>query len=282
MRGRIPKAVEARIKRELKKYQKVLKNAKARDVNETDTIIIVSDILSDVLGFDKYSEITTEFAIRGTYVDLAIKTGDEIYYLIEVKAIGLDLKESHLKQAIDYAANQGIDWVVLTNGELWQVYKVLYNKPIDTEKTFDFNLIEFSARDTETIYELYTLSREGVRKSAISELHEKAKATNKFAIAAILRTEPVLNAIAREIRKINKTIKIDKEHLKTIIEKDVLKRDVREGEAAEKAIHLVKTSQQKAARKRAKKVKENTTTRSESTSRLPAPAGLMTISKAID
>lgn len=215
MRGRIPKAVEARIKRELKKYQKVLKNAKARDVNETDTIMIISDILSDVLGFDKYSEITTEFAIRGTYVDLAIKTGDEIYYLIEVKAIGLDLKESHLKQAIDYAANQGIDWVVLTNGELWQVYKVLYNKPIDTEKTFDFNLIEFSARDTETIYELYTLSREGLRKSAISELHEKAKATNKFAIAAILRTEPVLNAIAREIRKINKTIKIDKEYLKT-------------------------------------------------------------------
>ena len=40
----------------------------------------------------------------------------KLHYLIEVKAIGSDLKENHVKQAVDYAANEGVDWVLLTTG----------------------------------------------------------------------------------------------------------------------------------------------------------------------
>ena len=72
-------------------------------------------MLADVFGFDKYSEITSEYVIRSTYVDLAIKLDGKTQMLIEVKAIGLDLKDTYVKQAVDYAANQGIEWVVSTN-----------------------------------------------------------------------------------------------------------------------------------------------------------------------
>lgn len=42
-----------------------------RDVNESDTCVIISDFLADVLGYDKYGEVTTEFAIRSiTIADL--------------------------------------------------------------------------------------------------------------------------------------------------------------------------------------------------------------------
>ena len=41
------------------------------------------------IGFDKYSEITSEYVIRSTYVDLAIKLDGKLALLIEVKAIGL-------------------------------------------------------------------------------------------------------------------------------------------------------------------------------------------------
>ena len=57
-------------------------------------------------------------------VDLAIKVDGKLALLIEVKAIGLELKDGHVKQAVDYAANQGCDWVVLTNGMIWRVYKL--------------------------------------------------------------------------------------------------------------------------------------------------------------
>ncbi len=101
----IPAKVRDRLVTGLKRYQPVLVSARARDVNESDTVTIITDILSDVLGFDKYSEITSEYAIRGTYVDLAIKVDGKLNTLIECKAIGLDLKDNHVKQAVDYAAN---------------------------------------------------------------------------------------------------------------------------------------------------------------------------------
>ena len=77
----IPKKVSERFIKKTNKFQKVLKNASDRDVNEADTVTIISDILYEVFGFDKYSEITSEFAIRGTYCDLAVKIKDDVKYL---------------------------------------------------------------------------------------------------------------------------------------------------------------------------------------------------------
>lgn len=83
----IPKKVSERLSRGIKKFQPVLSAALSRDVNEDDTVTIVTDILSDLFGYDKYSEITSEYAIHGTYCDLAIKIDGEVRLLVEVKAI---------------------------------------------------------------------------------------------------------------------------------------------------------------------------------------------------
>ena len=106
------KAVD-RIGAGIKRFQPILASAKTRDVNESDTVIIVTDLLQEVFGYDKFTEITSEHMIRGTFCDLAIKLDGTLAVLIEVKAIGLDLKEHYVKQAVDYAANQGCDWVGL-------------------------------------------------------------------------------------------------------------------------------------------------------------------------
>ena len=34
---------------------------------------LVKDLLAEVFGYDKYAELTSEHAIRGTYCDLAVK-----------------------------------------------------------------------------------------------------------------------------------------------------------------------------------------------------------------
>ena len=69
----VPVKVASRIAAALKKFQPILAAAKARDVNESDTVVIVADLLQEVFGFDKYTEITSEHSIRGTFCDLAIK-----------------------------------------------------------------------------------------------------------------------------------------------------------------------------------------------------------------
>ena len=89
----------------------LLVSSKARDDGEADTVMVVTDMLDQLFGYDKYSEITAEYSIRGTYCDLATKLDGVLQLLIEVKAIGLDLTDQHVKQAVDYA-NQGVDWVI--------------------------------------------------------------------------------------------------------------------------------------------------------------------------
>lgn len=154
MATKIPSKVSDRISAGVKRFQPILESAKSRDVGESDTVTIIADMLSEVFGFDKYSEVTSEFAIRGTYCDLAIKLDNQLQMLIEAKAIGSELREGHLKQAVDYAANQGADWVVLTNGTIWRIYKVIFGKPIDQELVFEVNFATIShksAKDIESI-----------------------------------------------------------------------------------------------------------------------------------
>ncbi len=79
----IPKRVEDRLIAGLKKFQPVLADAKKRDINESDTVVILNDLLAEVLGYAKYLEITGEFAVRGTYCDLAIKLDNKLQVLIE-------------------------------------------------------------------------------------------------------------------------------------------------------------------------------------------------------
>ena len=231
----VPKRVAERLSAGLKRYQPVLDAARARDVNESDTSMIVSDMLADVFGFDKYTEITRELCIRGTYCDLAIRIDQKFQFLIEVKPIGVELKEQHVKQAIDYAANQGIEWVALTNGACWKVYRVSFAKPIDKELVVDLAIQTLSGKNEDDLAKLFLLSRESIVKSALEEYHDQKQATSKFVLAAAILSDPVLEVIRRELRRMSPDLRVETDELRSIVTQDVLKRDVVDGEQAVQA-----------------------------------------------
>ncbi|MDR2220997.1 MAG: type I restriction enzyme HsdR N-terminal domain-containing protein [Methylobacillus sp.] len=231
----IPKKVSERLIAGIKKYQPILASAKARDVGEADTVTIVKDMLSDVFGYDKYSELTSEFAIRGTFCDLATKVDGVLQTLIEVKAIGLDLKDQHVKQAVDYAANQGVDWVLLTNGMCWRVYHITFTKPIDHELVVDIDISAVNPRAASDLELLYLWCKEGWQRSVLGEYQTQKQALSRFFIGAMLQTEPVLEVVRRELRRVSPDVKIDIEQIKTVLVGEVIKREVIEGDKADEA-----------------------------------------------
>ena len=231
----IPKRAEERIKTGIKTFAKVLEGAKARDVNESDTVTIVVDMLSTICGYDKYTEITSEYAIRGTYCDLAIKTSDDKpTFLIEVKAINIPLKEPHLRQAINYAASEGIEWVMLTNGDHWQAHRVIFGKPVKTEVAFDFSFSDAAKLPMLTDF-FFLISKEGVSKSAIAAFHEECQLTSKYMVAAALLTEPVVATVRRQLMAAGKGVKITEDQILATLQNLVLKREVLEGDDAARA-----------------------------------------------
>jgi len=228
----LPKKITERIVSSIKKFQPLLIAAKVRDVGEADTVTKIKYMLSEIFGYDKYTEVTSEFAIRGTYCDLAIKLDNKLVNLIEVKAIGIDLKDNHIKQAIDYAANQGVDYAVLTNGICWQVYKIVFAKPIDKVLIVELDFTKINTRSETDLTKLYLLCKEGWLRSALGDFHTHQQALSRFFVGAIIQTEPVLDAIRRELRRVTPDVKIDNEQIKVVLLNDVLKREVLEGEKA--------------------------------------------------
>lgn len=244
----IPKKVSERLVAGIKRYQPILVAAKARDVGEADTVTIIKDMLSDIFGYDKYAELTSEFAIRGTFCDLATKIDGVLQTLIEVKAIGLELKDHHVKQAIDYAANQGVDWVLLTNGMCWRVYRLIFAKPIDQELVIDIDFTELNPRSEQDIELLYLWCKEGWQRSVLGDYHTQKQALSRFFIGAMLQNDPVLEVIRRELRRLSPDVRIDIEQIRAVLINEVIKREVIEGDKADEARKKIARAASKALR----------------------------------
>jgi hypothetical protein len=256
----IPTKVEARIKDALKRFQPVIEQAKARDVGEADTSTLVKDILAELFGYDKYTEITAEYLIKGTYCDLAIKIEGKLALLVEVKAVNLELKESYVKQAVDYAANQGVEWVILTNAQTWQVYKVSFAQPISHDILMTLHFPQLSHKNESDMQSLFLLTREAQGKSLLDEYHQQRQALSRFCMGAVILSEPVLAVIRREVKRLSPDVKIEVEEIARVLTEEVIKREVLEGDRATDAKKKVSKAVAKLQRAKAEKEQTQQTT----------------------
>lgn len=241
----IPTKIQTRLIDGLKKFQPIVESAKIRDANESDTVVMLTGILSDILGFDKYTDITTEHAIRGTFCDLALKINGNIAIIIEAKAVGIELKDPHVKQAVDYGANKGIDWVILTNGVTWRVYKILFTKPIQHIPVIQFEFLQIKSKSTEDLELLYLICKEGISKNSLEEVYIQKQATNKFMVGNLLYSESVLNAIKKELKSIYPEIKVSNDEIQKALFNGVIRREINEGEDSEDAKRKISKSMKK-------------------------------------
>ncbi len=245
----IPGRAADRLVAGIKRFQPILTAAKSRDVNESDTVIIVTDMLAEVFGYDKYSEITSEYAIRGTYCDLAIKLDGKLRLLMEVKAIGSELKEAHIKQAVDYAANQGVEWVALTNGIRWQVYHISFGQPIGQDLVVDFDFLMLNFKSDAHLESLFLLTKEGMGKSVLDDYHAQRQAMSRFFLGAMILSDPVLEVVRRELRRVSPGVKIEVTEIRKALMDEVLKREVVEGDKADEARRKISRAAGKPLRK---------------------------------
>ncbi len=261
----VPKKVLTRLADGIKRFQPIIQAAKARDAGESDTVTIITDCLTELFGYDKYSEVTSEHAIRGTFVDLAVKVDDKLLFLIECKAIGLTLTDKHLKQAVDYAANKGVDWVVLTNGHIWRIYKVSFTKPINQELIAEVDFLAVNHKKEEELERLFVLCKEGWQKSAIQDLYGQSQMLSRYTIGAAILSEPILEAVRRELRKAFPDAGlVDIDVISSILSDEVIRREVLEGDNALQA-------SKKLARGVARNQKQKSEKKEDAGSPPPAP-----------
>lgn len=246
--------VKERITSNLKKYQNIVNKAVNNDINESDTVTIITDILCNIFGFDKFDNITSEYAIRKTYCDLAIKiNANKPSLLIECKAIGIDLKEEHIRQATNYGAEEGVEWVILTNAKNWKIYKLIFSQPIDKQLVFEFDLLELSARKPETIDILYPLCIESFPKGktvSLDNLYEQKQVFNRYVIGQLILSDEVITALRRKFKRLFPDIKIDNEDLCKLTSTEIVKREIVDPEQIKDAIKIIRKAEKKVSPKK--------------------------------
>lgn len=213
----------ASIKTGIRRFSKPLADLVTRDANEGDTRLLITDFLCEALGYDKFEDLTTEYAVRYEFADYGVRINKQLTAFIEVKRAAQQLSQKHLRQVETYAVKEGLEWLILTNGQHWQVYHVTAatGRQVQTELLFEVDLLgdESPARKTD---KLFYIHREALKKNAIAEEWRRRAATSPAAIARALLSKTVLDAVRKEIRATTK-FNADVDDLAAVVRAEVLK-----------------------------------------------------------
>lgn len=211
-----------RLKNAIKKFNKPLSELVARDANEGDTRLLVTDFLCEGLGYDKYTDLTTEYLVKGEFADYGIRIDKQLVAFIEVKRVATKLDKKHLRQVEMYAVNEGVEWVVLTNGADWKVYHITGGLPVIIDLALDVNLLSEDESLQSKANRLFYLTRESLKRRQIDELWKAKRATSPQSLARVI-TAPVVVAIIQKELKRQTGHSVDADDLSHLLKTTVLR-----------------------------------------------------------
>jgi predicted type IV restriction endonuclease len=191
------KQMESSLREYRKKY---LTNKKNLEVDESATRIMVNNFLTAVLGYQELVDIKTEYNIRGEYADYVIQLARKKHVVIEVKSIQIDLNDRHLRQSFSYAANEGIDWIMLFNGKQIALYRLIFGKPITHHNVFFYDLSDLTII-RQASHDIVNLAKKSVVKNELETYWKRFDAITPANIAKTLFTEEVIRSIRLKIKK---------------------------------------------------------------------------------
>jgi hypothetical protein len=184
----------------LRKYRQKYLVKKFKELDESATRIMVNNLLIDVLGYKELEEVKTEYAIKGAYADYVVQVERKKHFVVEVKAIQIDLSEKHLRQAVGYAANEGIDWILLANGRCYELYRVIFGKPITWRKVCSFDLNDQAHLKT-AVDCLSYLTRRNAMTGNLEKFWKRFQALDPKNIAKIMHSIEVVKFLRKRLKK---------------------------------------------------------------------------------
>lgn len=178
----------------LKDYKKRYLRKEYSKLDESATRIMVNTFLTEILGYKELEEIKTEYRIRTEYADYVVQLKRKKHFVVEVKSIDIDISDKHLRQSLSYAANEGIDWILLLNGREIQLYRVNFGKPISTTHIFKLDLTK--SEDLKKAPELiWYLTKKGVERGDLEYFWKRTDALNPENLAKHIYSEDIVKKL---------------------------------------------------------------------------------------
>lgn len=211
---------KARISSSLRSFAKTSGLLIKKDAKEADTRLLVDDILVNALGYDKFEDLTAEFAVKRDLADYGIRINKQLKAFVEVKRILQELSPKHLSQVESYALKEGVEWAILTNAQVWQVYHVepIRGKQSEVTLVFQVDILDENTKSSAKADLLFFISKEGLSKGRLDEFQSAQNAISPKTLRPILISEDVLSTVRRVIKRKTKQ-NVNPKDLKLAIKK---------------------------------------------------------------
>ena len=243
---KIPHKIQERIKAALRRFKPLLKAARERDAGRADTATLALDLLSELFGYDRYSEITSELDNKESVFDFSIQTEGQPRMLVRVSPIGMAPDDRYLLATAQYAQMNGVDWIIMTNGIAWQVHHVEdvgANAP-ETPVVLAFDLLQMQPGREAHLGTIHLLTREGHEKAGLSHFKLRLEMTNRHYLGAMVLSDAVVASVRRELQKLNPDLRVTPAELRENLAKGVLRPDiVQSNETRSLMVHLQKVKE---------------------------------------
>ena len=244
--AKIPHKIQERIKAALRRFKPLLKAARERDAGRADTATLALDLLSELFGYDRYSEITSELDNKESVFDFSIQTEGQPRMLVRVSPIGMAPDDRYLLATAQYAQMNGVDWITMTNGIAWQVHHVEdvgANAP-ETPVVLAFDLLQMQPGREAHLGTIHLLTREGQEKAGLSHFKLRLEMTNRHYLGAMVLSDAVVASVRRELQKLNPDLRVTPAELRENLAKGVLRPDiVQSNETRSLMVHLQKVKE---------------------------------------
>jgi len=142
---------------------------------------------------------------------------------------------------------------VLTNALEWRLYRIKFGQPIEYELVSSFCIADVNLKNEEDQRKLFLLCREGITSDAMGLYHQHISVLNKFTVAQVVLGEPVVSVIRRELRRLFPELKIESEAVVELLNNEILKREVLDGEKVKDAQQRIRKAVSKNAKAQSKK-----------------------------
>ena len=193
----------------IESLQARLEKHRNTDLKETPTRTIFIDPLLLTLGWDvrNWDDVQLEYpTIDGKSVDYAAKINDKAVLLIEAKSLDDPLTDVRaITQVVGYAANDGIEWCVLTNGAKYKVYCTREKGTAPEKLLFEVSL-DSTANNGMTNQQvaecLLRISKEAIENGVLGKFGEEIFTKGKVskALDKVFQNPP--KSLIRELRNI--------------------------------------------------------------------------------
>jgi predicted type IV restriction endonuclease len=199
-------AARERISAGLKRIAKPIEALRSRDAVEADTRMLVTDVLCDLLGYDKYEDLTAEYQVKGEFADYGVRVDKQLFAFVEVKRVSQKLNATHLRQVESYALKNGVSWAILTNAQHWQVYHVqaLTGEQSELTLVLDVDILDVAIRPSDKADRLFLISREAVQKGRLDGFWKEKFATSEKALRPLILSDNIIDEIRKELWRTSK------------------------------------------------------------------------------